>query len=1014
MDILSILGHRLFAVLSSGALGAILGYVLKGAFDVLTIRIKRRQDLEAHVMSQIEKMAPSYYLMSNYAYLLTRCLNQYVEKKHQLQILPIEAGSTSPAALLSSQAEEIAKEALFDAGKLYRVITDLMWIEGGRYFLPDSWANQAIVDLHNGLMKVLRFDSHTLLKYIKAETQPHEFHEKLTASKKDDALRDLRDAYDQYQKWILKEDREVKEAASYARAYSDLFRRQLERLYKDWFESSRWRKSPNEPRDAAEVTGRSAGLLAETRELIRRSAARRDQERQEESRLVLSEITADPEAIAASALLNLGWNYYIAGEHALAIEEYEKSREMRPTNAVIWNNLGNAYTSKGDYEKAAQMYEEALKRDVNNAVFHANFGWMWSKRGLHDKAVECYREAIRRDPSNSYYYNRLGNACNASRKVGEAINAYSHAIALNPLDAVFYSNLADTYREQGSYEMAIGTYTKALELAPSDETAAGYYYEAGRIYTKLARWEDAIQAYEQAVKRNGTNSRYAVELIGAHRESGREIRPDVYERAVSVCQNAIVRNPNEAIHHYRLGMIFFRTAEYERALYEYDKAVQLDPSKAEYYNQLGLAYRRLERWEMVVRCYEHALRLDPEPAFYYQNLGLAYQVRGLHDEALVPLETALKKNPGEFNVLVALTEVYIYGSRRDLEKAIKICQMAIEKKSDDPMPYWLLGNIQVLQTSFAKAAEAYWLAYKHASKADEKSRLLKKIIRAYEAALEREPGNAALYSGLGRAFEQSSDLSAAVHAYRKALNHAQDDPNYKASLYNALGNVHYKGGKYESAIGDWKDVLEIAPAGTPYVALVHNNLGTAYDGLGKTDEALKHYEEAARLAPDNSVVRRNIGSAHYRQGRFRRALSEFQEACRLNPKSAEPFYNIGNCYYQMGYVDLAKGKWEEAVSRNPHFAEAFYNVGNLAYKQGDMVSAVRQWREAVTYDEKFVEAHYNLAIASFKQGDASGAIQHLQQAIAINPEFDPARRALDTIEQGGSPDVAIADIRGIE
>jgi hypothetical protein len=225
MDIGKILEHPL-AVPIIAFLGVILGAILKGVFDIWSNERTRRQDLEKHVMEQIEKAADSYYLMSNYAYVLSYLLYAYIETKRELQMLPLDQASTPTLdekslyeSDLENRARDIGRDALFYAGKLYAVITERLWVKGGRYFLPDKWANQAIVDLHNNLMQVLGINPTLLLEHIRTDTDLPEFYGKLDTStvgnkKVDNKAKELQDAYHQYQEWLLKQDKEVKEAAA--------------------------------------------------------------------------------------------------------------------------------------------------------------------------------------------------------------------------------------------------------------------------------------------------------------------------------------------------------------------------------------------------------------------------------------------------------------------------------------------------------------------------------------------------------------------------------------------------------------------------------------------------------------------------------------------------------------------------------------------------------------------------------------------------------------------------------
>lgn len=235
-EVVNLLGP--YFVLISGALGGLAGYVLKAALDIWTERVKWRQELATHVITEIEKIAPRYYLMRNFANLLSISLNQYVNLKRNIQLEALDSDSAfSTYQMLDQEARRIGKDALFNAAKLYLYIEDHLWVKGGRYVLADRWAVDAMVDLHDGLMSVFLLNMDSLSKYIKLETRNYEFMDLLKRAESGDPnLRDLYEAYNEYTEWLRKEDYQVKKATAFAQSYADLFVQQIFRLYKDWFQ----------------------------------------------------------------------------------------------------------------------------------------------------------------------------------------------------------------------------------------------------------------------------------------------------------------------------------------------------------------------------------------------------------------------------------------------------------------------------------------------------------------------------------------------------------------------------------------------------------------------------------------------------------------------------------------------------------------------------------------------------------------------------------------------------------
>jgi len=567
--------HAFTNPLVLSALGAVAGYFLKAASDVWTSEAKRRQDFATHVIGQIESIAPTYYLMAYHAYFLSYSLNQYLETKRELQLVPVGEGF-SPYDDLKGTAEATAKQALFYAGKLYRVISDSFWVKGGRYFLPDRWANKAIEDLHNGLMSVLVFDPQIMLRYIKADTELRDFQDALTRPRKD-----LREAYDNYREWLLREERQVVQTVAYAQAYRNLFEQQMDRLYKDYYKKGfRWRIPSDDPLRAKDVTNQTPGLFDETRKCIQVAAAEREDRQTMRSRFLVAAIGSDADTLTGEAAFNLAWNFYRNQQYEQAIISYQYALKKLPLDsplrAATHNNLGNVYTSDRKYELAAQEYEKAIKLDDKRPVFHRDLGSMHYKNGSFKPAVMCYANAGALElegPAKVFHYNDMGNAlsCLGDDRWEEAIENYRRAIALRPLEPVLYGNLADVYQKQGKYDLAISAAKESVNLS-TGEQAADYHFRLGCLYESLGqpRWNEAVRAYLEAVNCN-PDIKYVSALVEACRKSGMQ-KAIPGDTAARMSKKAIPRKLDDC---RRLADIYASLQDDTHALDEYERWIRL-------------------------------------------------------------------------------------------------------------------------------------------------------------------------------------------------------------------------------------------------------------------------------------------------------------------------------------------------------------------------------------------------------------------------------------------------------
>jgi len=118
-------------------------------------------------------------------------------------------------------------------------------------------------------------------------------------------------------------------------------------------------------------------------------------------------------------------------------------------------------------------------------------------------------------------------------------------------------------------------------------------------------------------------------------------------------------------------------------------------------------------------------------------------------------------------------------------------------------------------------------------------------IPAYQAALQKNPNDAAKHNGLGVCYQQTNHLKQAIKEYQKALK---------------LDN------RYAEA---W------------------NNLGSAYHGQGKLKRAVEHYMKATAMKPEMAVAHKNLGTALLSQGKVEEGMAAYRRAIELDPSIFE-------------------------------------------------------------------------------------------------------------------------------
>lgn len=94
---------------------------------------------------------------------------------------------------------------------------------------------------------------------------------------------------------------------------------------------------------------------------------------------------------SAELYSNLGWSYYLAGQHKKALAPLRLAASLAPNDPLILNNLGVVSATLGRHDEAAAALRTALRLKPAVALTHYNLGLIYAAKGDRRAALQQHK-----------------------------------------------------------------------------------------------------------------------------------------------------------------------------------------------------------------------------------------------------------------------------------------------------------------------------------------------------------------------------------------------------------------------------------------------------------------------------------------------------------------------------------------------------------------------------------------------------------------------------------------------
>lgn len=342
--------------------------------------------------------------------------------------------------------------------------------------------------------------------------------------------------------------------------------------------------------------------------------------------------------------------------------------------------------------------------------------------------------------------------------------------------------------------------------------------------------------------------------------------------------------PSEPFTRNNYGAILMRLGRTAEARTQFEASLKLNPDQVSALTNLAQIYFDLGKPDdlrMSRTLLERAAKNTSDPQIpqalvvIYLKLGQALMEKGLLDEAIAELNTALALDPknADARIYAALAEVYEANSQ--YENAIPAMRLAVARDPQNEAYHFRYGLL--LTDSHAPAAG---------------------ILRLQEA-LKQFPNSARLWLGLGVAQLTHGQNVEAENSFNRSLT--LDAKLVPALAY--LGVTYAERGQYEKAISFYEQAIAL----NAQLAALHYLLADTILKKSDPDTTLaeKYLKRATELDPNLAAAYLAWGRLHVRANRYSEAAPLLERAVSLDPDLLEAHYQLSRVLVKLKRTDEA-------------------------------------------------------------------------------------------------------------
>lgn len=715
----------------------------------------------------------------------------------------------------------------------------------------------------------------------------------------------------------------------------------------------------------------------------------------------------------SDAQAGLGRIALLRGNKNLALELYQQSLELNPTNILTLSYIADFFLLEKNYQEAIDVYNQIIKinpkalfakRKIEEALMAPYFDKIKKEVDLF-RIEKTYEDLIRKFPRNPNgylqfaeflrsrgYYSRAIDITDQglvliqdnisllqerainyllNNEFPKALTDYNTILAIQPQNVEALAGIGRVLSLTGDMEGAEKVYLESLKIDPNSQTALNYLLDLKmkqKAYPEAAELaQRTIIAYPQAewAKELYINAKWGALFDEAEALQKKGLLHD----ALQVLENIQKLAPDSERVYIDIGSILTKEKRFKEAIKNYREGIDENPKSDQLYINLGLVYLEMNQIEEARFLFNQVLRKNPRNADAIAGLGKTMQAEGSEGQAKLLYQEALEVNPNNLLALSYLASYYM--AEREYERAEQIYQKIT---AIDPKALWArLALLESrVQSSLLKGEKSRIATY---------ASIYLKLIEEYP----NEPEAYILLAKLAIKIEQPQDAVKVLTQGLKVLPNSNE-------LKNTLGFAYIAEGDSKRARTIFEDILKIDPENVEAL----NGLAKVEEVTGDKASAMAWYQKALKINPYNFQAGTGLADLYYDLGRYEDAEELYKNMQKMQPQAK--WLEIARLDAKHGKIireievkekdnDLLRAAtlYDQLLQEEPKAGQYYLRAALFFMRHKEYQRAIDTYIQGIKVEPDSAEMHAGLGMAYLSLKKVDLASIAFEQALELDP-----------------------------